>query len=63
MVERLSQVVDSHEVDYVILAGDATVWSELCRRLTPAIAENVIDVERIPIDAGVAASKRQWNRD
>jgi hypothetical protein len=52
ILDRLAQVVDSHEVDYVILAGDVTILSELRRQLSPAIAEKVIDVERIPIDAG-----------
>jgi rubrerythrin len=51
ILDRLAQIVDSHEVDYVILAGDITILSELRRQLTPAIAEKVIDVERIPIDA------------
>ena len=36
--DRLAQIVDSHEVDYVVLAGDITILSELRRQLTPAIA-------------------------
>jgi peptide chain release factor subunit 1 len=52
IVERLARIVDAHEVDYVILAGDEPILSELRHQLTPAVREKLIDIERIPIEAG-----------
>lgn len=50
--ERLDRIVTAREVDYLILAGDEPFLSEVREALTPATAEKLIDVERIPVEAG-----------
>ncbi len=52
IVERLTAIVTRREVNYVILAGDEPFLSELRNQLTPAVRELLIDVERIPLEAG-----------
>lgn len=51
IVDRLGQIVDDREIDYLILAADESTLSELRRQLSPAARDKLIDVERIPIEA------------
>lgn len=51
IVGRLASIVEKNEVDYVIVAGDEPMLSELRKHLTPAVKEKLIEEERIPIEA------------
>jgi hypothetical protein len=49
IVDRLARIVESREVDYVILGGDDLILGELRRYLTPPIRDKLIDEEHIAI--------------